>query len=272
MIFGIIQGRLSSAPPGQLQCFPQKTWEKEFALAQKLGFDFIELIAEKEHNPRNPLWRDEGLERIKKAHAAHQIKSYVICNDLVMGADLRTSKDAVTQTKALLEQAKKIKTKVMVLPLLEESYVQEGDYRSLISPLREIADFAKEKNILICLETLLNGKALMTLLDQLKNDNIKSVFDTGNRATLGHDLFADIKLLKSRIAHVHIKDKNAQNQNVLLGTGLVNFHQVFEAFMTIGYDAGYSFETTRGSDPVNTARYNRQFVDFFMKDVIGHAR
>jgi sugar phosphate isomerase/epimerase len=62
--FGVVQGRLISSPPGQLQWFPQERWEEEFEFARVLGFSYLELIAERQHNPQNPLWSDAGVQRI----------------------------------------------------------------------------------------------------------------------------------------------------------------------------------------------------------------
>ena len=71
---------------------------------------------------------------------------------------------------------------------------------------------------------------------------------------------------KQRIAHIHIKDKNKDNQNVLLGTGVVNFKKIFESLAYIEYDGSYTLETERGHDPVRTALYNLEFVNFFYKE------
>ena len=66
-----------------------------------------------------------------------------------------------------------------------------------------------------------------------------------------------------KIGHVHIKDKNSENENTILGTGLVDFEKVFDAFKDIGYEGPFTFETTRGSNPLNTAVYNMKLVEFF---------
>ena len=46
-------------------------WESEFPLASALGVDYIELIAEQNHNPSNPIWSADGVERIKEARGVH---------------------------------------------------------------------------------------------------------------------------------------------------------------------------------------------------------
>jgi len=47
---------------------------------------------------------------------------------------------------------------------------------------------------------------------------------------------------------------------------MVDFKKVFEAFNDIDYRGPFTFETTRGSDPVNTAKYNINFANFFIKN------
>ena len=66
-----------------------------------------------------------------------------------------------------------------------------------------------------------------------------------------------------RLFKENLKDKNSDNANVLLGTGLVNFESVFFALNDIDYSGPYTFETTRGSNPINTAKYNMNLVNFF---------
>ena len=95
----------------------------------------------------------------------------------------------------------------------------------------------------------MNGKDLVKVLERIKHPAVGVVFDTGNRVSFGHDLPGDIRFLGKRISHVHIKDKNASNENVILGTGLVNFLQVFKALAEINYEGAYTFETNRGKEP-----------------------
>ena len=97
----------------------------------------------------------------------------------------------------------------------------------------------------------------------VNHSSVKVVFDTGNRVAFGHDLYSDILLLGDSITHVHIKDKNKKNENVYLGTGLVNFYDVFRALKKINYTGPYTFETYRGSDPIRTARYHMSVTEYF---------
>ena len=49
-------------------------------------------------------------------------------------------------------------------------------------------------------------------------------------------------------------------------TGKVNFAEVFTALKEIGYGGPLVFETTRGRDPLETARYHMATCNFFSRE------
>lgn len=261
--FGIVQGRLVPSPPGQLQWFPQDRWEDEFALARGVGIDYIELIAERDHNPENPLWTDKGRARIRALTDQNAMVLHALCNDYVIDHALADDSDILKQNFDLLEAGRQLGCLKYVLPLFEGSELTSANSDSYLEPLRAIADKAEECGMVLCLETVMDGRELLDFFDGLNHSNVGAVFDTGNRIAFGHNLAADIQLLDRHVRHVHIKDKNAANQNVLLGTGLVNFEDVFRALAAIGYNGPYTFETQRGKNPLRTASYNIGLVNYF---------
>lgn len=261
--FGMVQGRLIQSPPGQLQWFPQDYWQAEFFLAAALGLDYIELIAERSHNPSNPLWSDEGIGRLKALVKRNGLSFHALCNDYIVDHGLRGGDHVIEQNLHLIERGALLGCKKYILPLFEKSELTIENFDEYVAPLRVIAEKAAESGITVCLETVLNGAQLIHVLDRINHPAVSIVYDTGNRVAFGHDLPGDIRLLGNLISHVHIKDKNAANENVILGTGLVNFLQVFEALADIGYDGPYTFETHRGENPLRTAAYNIGLVKFF---------
>jgi sugar phosphate isomerase/epimerase len=263
--FGMVQGRLIQSPPDQLQWFPQEYWESEFFLASALGIDYIELIAERIYNPDNPLWTDDGLSQIKKLNELNGLSLHAFCNDYVIDNKLSDEK-VMEQNFRLLERGSLLGCEKYILPLFESSELTINNVNEYIEPLRKIADKAHYYEIKVCLETVLNGSELIEVLDLIDHPAVTVVFDTGNRIAFGHDLANDIRLLGKRISHVHIKDKNKENENVILGTGLVNFKDVFEALASIEYEGPYTFETQRGKNPTRTATYNMELVNYFYSE------
>jgi len=265
--FGMVQGRLTQSPPGCLQWFPQSSWQEEFSVASKIGVNYIELIAEVQHNAENPIWTDNGIEEIKQLVKDNNLTLHALCNDYIVENSFLDER-VIQQNIELLEQGKKLGVEKYIMPFFESSELTANNMQEYIEPLKRVAEVAYDGNIIVCLETILTGKELIDLLRLIDSPNVKAVYDTGNRVAFGHDLAGDIRLLSDAIAHVHIKDKNSNNENVLLGTGLVNFESVFYALNDIKYTGPYTFETTRGSDPINTAKYNMNLVNFFKSNAI----
>ena len=263
--FGVVQGRLTQSPPGCLQWFPQSSWQKEFSVASKIGVNYIELIAEVQYNAKNPIWTDDGIEEIKQLVEEGNLTLHALCNDYIVENSF-LDEGVIKQNIELLEQGKKLGVEKYIMPFFESSELTMDNMQEYIEPLKRVAEVAYDGNITVCLETILTGKELIGLVRLIDFPNVKVVYDTGNRVAFGHDLAGDIRLLGDTIAHVHIKDKNSNNENVLLGTGLVNFESVFHALNDIDYSGPYTFETTRGNDPINTAKYNMNLVNFFKKN------
>jgi sugar phosphate isomerase/epimerase len=261
--FGVVQGRLIQSPLGQLQWFPQDFWESEFFLAASLKLDYIEFIAEREHNPSNPIWSTEGINKIQFLAQLNKLSLYSFCNDYIINHNLYESEDTLNQCLRLLNQGYLIGCKKYILPLFEKSELTLNNSSKYIPSLKALADKAQEYGIDVCLETTLNGLDLIELINRINHPAISVVYDTGNRIAFGHDLSSDIKILGKHISHVHIKDKNKDNVNVLLGTGLVNFFDVFEALAEIKYTGTYTFETHRGKNPLCTMRHNKTLINFF---------
>ncbi len=264
--FGIVQGRLIKCPEGRLQWFPQGYWESEFFLASALGYHYIELIAERNHNENNPIWSARGIEKLKCLGKQNCLCLHVLCNDYIIDHSLEDGYDAFEQTIKLIARCKLIGIQKVVLPMFEKSEVTENNFEKYKNILIELGRYAQENDILVCLETVLDGMHLLEFLKWLNHTNIKCVFDTGNRIAFGHDIYSDIVLLGDQIRHIHIKDKNETNENVLLGTGKVNFYKLFKALSVIGYAGPYTFETFRGKNPIMTAKYNKMFIEFFSRE------
>ena len=229
--FGVIQGRLLEAPKGKLQWFPRLNWETEFRIASELKINFIELIAEREHNPQNPLWSNSGLNRILNLVEINGLDLEALCNDYIIDHSLVDNSDAFAQTLQLLNSAKVLGCKKLILPLFEKSELTSQNSEKYFDILLQLGVIAQSLGIIICL-----------------------------------DIYSDIRILGSKIKHVHLKDKNQNNENVLLGLGLVNFFEVFSALGDVKYSGPYTFETSRGENPVRTANHNINFANFFIDE------
>lgn len=270
--YGIVQGRLIQSPKGCLQWFPQEHWRSEFFIAAALGIDYIELIAERDYNANNPLWSDNGNNEILSLCERNGLVVHAVCDDYVIDHPLIGSNagDSLEKATRLIQRGGRLGAKKYVLPLFEKGELNTDNFDAFRDPIRHLADAAGKQDMIVCLETILNGEQLLKFLKLVNHPQVRVVFDTGNRVSFGHNLYADIVLLGQAIEHVHIKDKNKTNENVYLGTGLVNFYDVFRALKKIGYSGPYTFETYRGSDPIKTARYHMAVTEYFEHEAKAH--
>ena len=264
--YGIIQGRLTKS--NELQCFPLDNWANEFSLANKLKYSFIELLTERVHNKNNPFWTAEGINQYKKLIIDNSLINYSVCADYIIDNSL-IGEDSIIHNAYLnnfIDKCIIMKCPVIILPFLEKNEFTKNNIHKYAEILKKLSKKISQFNMMICIETLLDAKNLKEFLSNVNKDNIKCVYDTGNRAMLNNNLNYEIKHLNNMIGHVHIKDKNLNGENVILGQGTVDFNEAFDSLKHIDYSGPYVFETTRGLDPIKTATSNIEFCNYFLNN------
>jgi hexulose-6-phosphate isomerase len=261
-MYGVVQGRLSKSPDNQLQWFPQDCWQDEFYKCETLGLNFVELLDERSYNSNNPIWSSSGRNEIKKVASETNSVIYSSCTDNIIDNSLLLE-TTLNHVLNYLEVSKNLGCKIAIFPLMGESSITANNFDSYVSIIRELYN---STNLTICLESLLDHKTLGRFIDKVSVNNLKCVFDTGNRST-SKNLSEEILFLGDKIGHVHLKDKNKKGENVYLGTGRVNFHEVFKSLEKVNYKGPFVFESVRGIDPVKTMNYNIIFSNFFKSEV-----
>ena len=73
---------------------------------------------------------------------------------------------------------------------------------------------------------------------------------------LKKNFLSDIRKFKDAIKHVHLKDKNFKNQNVIFGNGEVNFKSFFHELKKINYKGYFTIESQRGKNIEKQATEN----------------
>jgi len=263
--YGFSQGRLTVPPKGELQWFPQDDWQLEFINAEILKCSFIELLIERKKNDSNPLWSSSGRQEIKDLCKKHDLIPYSICLDYIIDNPLLCESESAAFQSILdaLVVASELGCKVLVLPLLEESSLTPDNMSAMADVITAAGDLAASRKIQVCVETLLCADDLNKFIAFVGSDNVKAVFDTGNRVVETPDLSSEIIKLGENIGHFHVKDKDRHGNNVVLGSGLVDFCAVFSALDEINYQGPLNFETNRGAVPLDTARFNIGLCEFF---------
>ncbi|MDB3990737.1 sugar phosphate isomerase/epimerase [Gammaproteobacteria bacterium] len=259
--YGIVQGRLLQSPEGMLQWFPDKSWEDEFDIGSEINFDFIELITSEVKDKSNPIWGDQGRSRLNELSKKHGIDIYSACFDFIIGNDVRDEETKDSLFK-FIECSKSLGIKKIILPFFGASEINKNNSSEYISILNETLSIIDSSKMELCIESLMGAQELKSFISSFKKKGLAVVFDTGNTVAHGHDIYNEIVILGDLISHIHLKDKDLNNENVLLGTGLVDFYSIMQSLNEINYSGPFTFETHRGRDPIATAIHNRNFIEF----------
>ena len=252
-MLGIVQGRLSFSGK-KLQCFPKKPLD-EFKLASKIGYDFIEFFGERVKNNNNPIWTDNGIKKYIKASKKYKQKVYSFCDDYIISNSLG-SKKTLNQIMITINQLHKLNIKKYILPLYGRSFISKQNKRKITDNLTIISKICKKNKIELLIESNMRPKEFFNLKKKIKSNNFYFLFDTGNRVLLKKNLVLDICKFKNEIKHIHLKDKNFKNKNVIFGKGEVKFKFIFEELKKINYKGSFTIESQRGKNIKNQATEN----------------
>jgi sugar phosphate isomerase/epimerase len=262
-MIGIMQGRLSQAPKNKLQFYPKDPL-MEILNAKKIGLDYIELFSEEKFNSKNIIWNNNDLKNFILLANQNKIKIYSFCDNYVINNSI-FKKQTQKYLENLLKILKGIRIKKFVLPLYEESEINEKNYIKFLTILKKISILCSKYNIVFTIECNLNSKIFKILKKIINRKNFYITFDTGNQFLKNVNFFDEVLLYKKDIAHIHLKDRDKFDKNVLLGKGLVNFKNFFLNLKRIRYKGSFSIESTRGKNFLNSAKKNKQFFHSMMR-------
>ncbi len=268
---GIMQGRLSKRPYPKLQEFPFDTWEQEFRYAQEIGFDSIEWLFKEERYTENPIWTEDGRQKIVKLIKETNVKVDSLCADYFLERpffrrDGYTLNENISVLKKLIENAAKIGVKVILLPVLEEAeIVCEEDKKILHEAVSQCLSTLEEFDVKIGFETELIAKDYLDLVKMFNHKNIGIYYDAGNCAAKGYEMKKDMTILKDYIINVHVKDRLRNGGSVFLGTGDTNFEEGIPYLMKNGFEGSFILQTYYEDDFKGTSEYNYNYIKNLIK-------
>jgi hexulose-6-phosphate isomerase len=256
---GIMQGRLSPRIDGKIQAYPASTWQKEFEIAQEIGYAAIEWIVEKPVET-NALMTTSGKTEIKKVIASTGVRIDYVCADIFMQQPLvRMSEETKSQNKEylleILKNAKEVGAIGVEIPFVDNSSIKsETEKQEFIDTMQDAFKLAKDLDIKISLETDLSPIAFKELLEQIDLNFIQANYDIGNSASLGYDPEEELDAYGQRILNVHVKDRKLGGTTVPLGTGSADIQGVFQKLNEIGYAGGITMQAARGENDIDIAK------------------
>ena len=186
------------------------------------------------------------------------IKKFPSQKEICKFLNLKKSKKIL---KHIIYVCKKIKIKMIVMPLLEKSSVNK---KKLNQFLKIMFEEIKNTNLLCSIEmdakTSLKDKKRLFLKYFPK---IGICYDTGNsigdKTILDHEIITLGKL----VTHLHLKDKiriKKKYFNTYLGEGKLNFHKLKYALNKIKYRKKITFECYYSSSALDDAKRNMSYA------------
>ena len=266
---GIMQGRLSKPINNTIQAFPEKSWIEEFELGKKISINSIEWIFDTYN--KNPIMNNQ-ISEINNYISKFEIKVNSICADYFMTNKLfneseQNIKKNLGILKKLAKNSKKIGAKIIEIPLVDNSSLKTEEHKKeLVSNLKKIIPEIKELGLIFTLETDLEPKEFLNLLEMFEKNTVYANYDTGNSASLGYDVNEEFKILKGKIKNIHIKDRIHNGTTVPFGLGDTNFDEFFKILKKSGYSGDLIIQGARieGMNPEQNCLKYQNFIKEYL--------
>jgi len=237
-----MQGRLSNPINGKIQSFPFNNWEKEFEVAQEIGYGCIEWVIDSSGIDKNPLFDHAKHKIINKLIKKYSISIPAVCHDLLMDLPLFSSDNDISRLSQnillkTMEICESIGINFIELPCVGNSSIKDdSSTNKLVEILSGLDNKAKQYGIHFILETDLNPEDNVKLMKKMNGISVGLNFDMGNSAYWGFDTDYELPLIGEWIKNVHVKDCTPKDYTLPLGNGNVDFTKVFRHLKNQNYD------------------------------------
>jgi|SRR5215470_615235 len=245
----------------QEQLLPGRSLQEKFELAQRFGFDAIELRG------RGDFALRDRLPELRKARA-DGVPMPIVCVDMrhfIGDFDARLRRDAIDNMRSQLSVIAELGGEAAMtpasygmfsrrLPPFEPPRTPEQDWAVLIDGLGELGDHARAEGVLILLEPLNRYEDHMVnrlsdaveLVRAVGSDAVRVVADTYHMNIEEDHPASAVLDAAPYLAHVQVSDSNRHQP----GAGHLDWASILGALHHIGYDGYLGLECQLRGDPV----------------------
>ncbi len=236
-----------------------------FPKAKELEFQGIELGIGLDYR-KDPLWTGDGFMRqaIKEEARLTGVEAASICLHLLNHKENSPASDRAEHREAgreiirnTIDACAHIGASVILVPFFGTAALKsEEQIQFLIGEMRELSTIAEDKGVCLSLETSLEAPELVRIVESVGSDYLRVYFDTGNTASIGHDMVQEIETLGEHIAQVHVKDYPSRT----LGEGNVDFDETVGTLKKVGFNGYLVLETPASDDSAGAASSNLTYI------------
>ena len=263
---GVMQGRLVPQESKKIQSFPWKNWKKEIRICGKNNFKILEWTVDHHKFYQNPINLKSCRKTINNLKIKHKVKTYSLTADFFMHKPFFKEKkksnflEEIQKLNTILDNSKKIGIKYVIIPLVDNSSIKKFKNLNLFFKTMKSQEKTLRKNKqMILFESDFEPKKLFKFIKKFNSKYFGINYDTGNSASLGHDLKEEIILFKY-IKNIHIKDRFYKGKTTRLGTGDYNFKLFSRYIKKFNYKGNFIFQTARKKNKdINEIIINKKF-------------
>ena len=259
-----MQGRLTQSKKNELQKFP-KNWKKEFYYLNKTKLDYIEFFTEQKKNKKNPIWSNKNINEIKLKLSKINYKKFILCDNFTV-INLIIKKNTKIYLFNLIDRLSQIKYSKLIIPIIFKKNLKNHEFEKYVNSIIEIINHSKKNKVKVSFEFLASAKIVKKFCRKFyENNDFFITYDTGNAYLFDKNFYKDIYFFKNYIDHIHLKDRDIFGNNVILGKGKINFNLFLTKLNTLKeYCGTMTFETNRGTNPIDTANSNLKIIKSFL--------
>ena len=251
---GFMQGRLSKPVNGKIQAFPKETWQKEFPIAEDIGFRKMEWTLDFEGIFQNPLMTTQGREKINQLKDKYSISIPSLTGDCFMQKPFWKKKNQ--ESKGLkklflqvIENCSLLDIKYIVVPIVDNGSIDSIDEEEIIIDFLNTNKLIFEKlGLQILFESDLKPERFKLFMRNFDPDIFGINYDIGNSASLDYDVREEFDAYGELVKNVHVKDRKLFGETVPLMHGNANFELVFKTLIKNNYSGNLILQTARCKD------------------------
>jgi hexulose-6-phosphate isomerase len=184
--------------------------------------------------------------------------------------DLKLVKEGIS---LILQGMRNIKSKILVIPLVDNSSLPDSSSVKIIQKLfTDLIPEINQNKLQIAFECDLNPKKLSEFIGKFDRNYFGINYDIGNSSSLGFNPTEEFKAYGSRIINVHVKDRKLNGTTVPLGEGDADFLGIFRLLHEEDYQGNLILQTARskeGKDSEVLVKYKNLVEDWWEEAKIG---